>query len=170
MKKSCNKGFMLVETLIASTFLTTILIILFVQFSQVTNSYDSTFKYNTVNGMYATNNLRLYILADGFNVIRTRINAAGAPFYIDLTECPTNDNYVTKVNYCRKLLDSLKVEKLIVTKDNLTELKANMGSDISQEMKDFINILGTENEAGALRVIVQFTDDTYASIKMVGGA
>ena len=51
MKKKNNKGFMLVETLIVATFLVTTLLFIYVQFNNITRTYDTSFRYNTVNGL-----------------------------------------------------------------------------------------------------------------------
>ena len=61
MKKIDNRGFMLTETLIVATFLVTTLLFLYIQFNNVTKTYDTSFKYNTVNGLYAVNNIINYI-------------------------------------------------------------------------------------------------------------
>ena len=44
MKKR-NKGFILLETLVVSTFIITLLIYLYVQFSNLKKSYDISFRY-----------------------------------------------------------------------------------------------------------------------------
>lgn len=165
MKKMNNKGFMLAETLIVATFIMTILIFLYVQFRNVTDSYNSSFKYNTVNGIYAANNVRLFLRGEKLSKIKSDL---GSYNYIDVSKCPTT--YITEINYCRKLLSDLKIKTVIVTQDDLSKVKGHMSSEWDQELKDFINLLRTDSESGALRLIIQFNDDTYATLKFVEGA
>ena len=58
-----NKGFLLVETIVVATFLLTVLTILFLQFKNLIVSYNNSYNYNTVEGIYNLNTVRNYILA-----------------------------------------------------------------------------------------------------------
>ena len=57
MKKN-EKGFVLLETLIVTTFVVSTLIFLYTQFSNIKTSYDASFRYNTVEGLYDANHGR----------------------------------------------------------------------------------------------------------------
>ena len=50
------------ETLIVSTFAASTMIFIFIQFRRITTEYDRTFHYNTVEGLYATQEINKYIL------------------------------------------------------------------------------------------------------------
>ena len=52
---------MLTETLIVATLLITVLLFMYVQFKNVMRSYERSFKYNTINNIYALNNAKKYI-------------------------------------------------------------------------------------------------------------
>ena len=74
MKKLDSKGFLLTELLVTATLVSTVLIFLYTQFYTIKRSYDTSFKYNTVNGLYALSNVRsfleendIYILTQGLN-------------------------------------------------------------------------------------------------------
>ena len=60
MKKN-ELGFMLAETLIVATFISVILIYLFVQFRNINNNYEKTLKYNGVNEMYILEQVYNYL-------------------------------------------------------------------------------------------------------------
>lgn len=164
MKKMNKKGFMLAETLIVSTFIMTILIFLYVQFRTVTDSYNTSFKYNNVNNIYAANNVRLFLMGENISRIKSDLSSVN---YVDVTSCPST--YITETSYCRKLLSDLRVRTALVVKDDLSNVKGHMNSQWSEELKDFINALKTDSEPNAIRLIVEYDDDTYASLKFVEG-
>ena len=60
MKKNRNKGFMLIETLLVSTFVLGAMTYIIMQFSALKRSYDNSFKYNTVVGLYGIQSLDEY--------------------------------------------------------------------------------------------------------------
>ena len=64
MKKNKNEGFMLAETLIVTTFVAGVLIFLFIQFSNLENSYEESYMYNTVEDIYALEDIKDYIEQD----------------------------------------------------------------------------------------------------------
>lgn len=159
MKKIDNRGFMLTETLIVATFLVTTLLFLYIQFNNVTKTYDTSFKYNTVNGLYAVNNIINYIKSDGIDTLKTSVNNVD---YIDITECP--DTYFTEQNYCNILIDTLKIKTVLFTKENLTTLKNNRTA-LDQTMIDFVKFINYEEVEG-YRLIIEFNDNTFASLKI----
>ena len=63
MKKN-NRGFMLVEILIVVTVIVTSMIFLFVQISNMNNSYDEVFKYDTITSIYAMENIKKFLVND----------------------------------------------------------------------------------------------------------
>ena len=52
MNKMNNKGFLLAESLIVTTFVLTVLIYLFSQFKNLMIEYKKTYQYNTVEDIY----------------------------------------------------------------------------------------------------------------------
>lgn len=159
MKKIDNKGFMLTETLIVATFLVTTLLFLYIQFNNVTKTYDTSFKYNTVNGLYAVNNIINYVKSDGIDTLKTSINNVD---YIDITDC--SDVYFTEQNYCNTLMDTLKIKTVLFTKENLSSLKSSR-TTLDQTMIDFIKFINYEEVTG-YRIIIEFNDSTFASLKI----
>ncbi len=178
MKKIFNRGFMLVETLVVSVFVIGVLLFMFTQFQKIRSNYELSFKYNTVNSLYAANNIRRYILSDGFDSIVANL---GGNSYIDLTMCP--DSYFTETNYCTNLFSGLNIynysgtdniNKVIFTKDDLGDLKAYLNntpvSGFSEGMKNYILGIKTDSDTNNYRLIVEFTDNTYATLKVNGSA
>ncbi len=166
MKKMSNKGFMLAETLIVSTFIMVILLFLYIQFNRVWDSYDETFTYDTVNSIYSATNIRDYVMTDGY---ATLVNKLGSKTHIDITKC--NTEYFKNRNYCVRLFDNLNVKKVIFTHEDVTSLQSYVpsaaSSDFSQTFKDYIVSLSSEKISGIYRIIVEFKDDTYANVNLV---
>lgn len=159
MKKMNDKGFLLAETLIVATFLATTLLFLYIQLNNVVKSYYTSFKYNTANSLYAANNIVDYITSDGLDKLKTDISSNN---YINITNCP--NNYFKETNYCEILFDSLKVKTAIFTKEDLTDLKKS-NIKLDQTMVDFINYIDYEKN-DSYRVIVEFKDNTFASLRI----
>ena len=61
MKKDNQKGFVLAETFIVSTFVLGVLVVLFLQIKTVINGYDRSFTYNTITGIYNTSEIKKYV-------------------------------------------------------------------------------------------------------------
>lgn len=159
MKKMNNRGFMLTETLIVATFLVTTLLFLYIQFNKVTKTYEDSFKYNTVNGLYATNNILDYLQKEGMGKLAEKLNGQT---YVDFTSC--SKDFFFEQSYCQVLLESLKVEKALFTKADLTNIKASH-KGLDQDMVSFIDYL-KDTSSLKYRLLVKFKDGTFASINV----
>lgn len=161
MKKMNNKGFMLIETLIVSTFLVTTLLFIYVQFNNITRTYDTSFKYNTVNGLYNTKNIIHYIKNDGFENLKSAITSEGV-YYINIRDC--SNTYFNETEYCSVLMNASNIKTILFTEENLSNLKNNT-TNLEQTMIDFINFINYEETTG-YRIIIEFNDNTFASLKI----
>ena len=160
MKKMNNRGFMLVETLIVATFLVTTLMFIYIQFNNITRTYDTSFKYNTVNGMYIAKNMINYINNDGIDKLKDALSSD--VYYIDITSC--SSTYFSESEYCDILMDSANIKTILFTNENLTILKSNTAG-LEQKLIDYINYINFEQIDG-YRIIIEFKDETYASLKI----
>lgn len=156
MKKINNKGFMLVETLVCATFIVGILTFIYVQFTNINQSYENSFKYNTVNDLYLTNQARIYIEQNGVENLK---NALINKDYIDITACPSE--YLQEYDYCKQLMSDLNIKQIIFTK---ADLKNKLSEDISANLFDFIKKVNLIKEGYVL--YVEFNDNTYATLKV----
>jgi len=161
MKKMNNKGFMLIETLIVATFLVTTLLFIYVQFNNITRTYNNSFKYNTVNGMYNVKNIIQYINNDGIDNLKNTLVGDNI-YYIDITSCP--NTYFSETEYCNILMNASNVKTVLFTNENLVTLKNNTDG-LNQTMIDFINYINYETTTG-YRIIIEFNDNTFASLKI----
>ena len=163
MKKINNKGFIFAETVVVSTIVLIALVSLYTQFNSINNSYRRAFKYNTVDKLYAAYNLKTFISENRTNYIIEILNNGSV--YTDITSCSAD--YFTEYMYCEMLIDTLNIKKAIFTKEDLSTLKSDLNNNnvFTENMKDFIKYIKSDN-SGKYRVIIEFNDDTFATLKI----
>ena len=159
MKKITSRGFVLVETLVVTIFIGVVLIFLYIQFSNLNSSYNDSFKYNTVEGLYALKDVRNYILTDSsaLEKIKKELNINN---YIDISDCTLfNDK-----DYCNRLLELEKIKKIIVA-NNLEDYDGIL--DKKNNSKEFIKFLSKINNKSSYpyRIIASFNNKTFATIR-----
>ena len=162
MQKMNNKGFLLAESLVVSTFVLTVLVLLFVQFKSLFNSYEDSYDYNTVEGIYNLNTIKKYIL-NNENKNDSLANQIGGSGYVTIVKEGTCQAVkgLTGLNYCSKLADKMNLKTLIYTSSNISSLNTS-DSIFTNSFKDFLDRI--ENQNGRVRLIGQFNDGTYATI------
>lgn len=163
MKKIKNQGFMLAETLIVSTVVMSVLIIIYVQFRNINKNYGTTFNYNTVNALYNVKNISNYILTENFSQFLT---VKGDAIYLDITDC--NSGYYNEKYYCEALYETLNVKKILLTDEDTTKLRTEVNTidDFSEELKSFINYISPSKILNKYRLIVEFNDNTFATLQI----
>lgn len=148
MKKN-NRGFMLAEVFIISSFVLGILVYMFVQINSIMRNYNRSFSYDTVSGLYITNEIKKYIkIIDSDNSISSV--ACTNNIYLD---APIPDDLKKNANVKNVIIGDINYLKENVTKDNRVTAKA----------ADFIKYLENNNKC---IIVVEFNDDTYASLDM----
>lgn len=151
MKKN-NKGFMLAEVFIVSSFVLGVLVYMFIQINSIMKNYNRSFSYDTVQGLYVTNEVRKYInLTDSDKNI---ISGACANYQILNDE---NDIFWQKIK------ESNDIKTAIL--GNLNYIKGNAINDnnITPKAKDYINYLSSKDNCV---LMLEFNDGTYASLNM----
>lgn len=172
MKKLDSKGFLLTELLVTATLVSTVLIFLYTQFYTIKRSYDTSFKYNTVNGLYALSNVRSFLEENDIYILTQGLNTTS---YIDLK----NDNLQTaNTTYFNELMTGLNIKYLIFTNQNIDNLinQINNGTALNsdtneyEDLKKFIKRIDFDNKdtSNNYRIIAEFNDNTFACI-LVGG-
>lgn len=164
MKKNKKRGFILAETIVISTVVMTSLVFIYIQFNSVNNGFNRTFKYNSVNNLYLTNEVKKFILNSG-SLKLTQALDDNSLSYLDLTTCSTS--YFTEYIYCQTLFDNIKAKKVLFTTSDVTNLKAEVASNnsISSGLATFIKAINSSN-TGSYRIIIEFEDDTYATLQI----
>ena len=137
MKEINNKGFMLAETLVVTIFVAGILIFLYIQFSNLNNSYEDSYKYNTVEGLYALEDIKLFIEDDEQILQYININIETLK-YIDITDC----SLFTDRDYCLKLLEFENIKNVFITTNVVPK---NSITKYDSEFSTFINKINNAN-------------------------
>lgn len=163
MKKNQNKGFMLIETLLVSTFVLGVLTYLFVQFSALKRSYSDDFKYDTVPGLYAVKNINQYIMKqNGYNALKTEL---GQPGY-ELGYLEFSCAYISGTT-CSDLLMNVAAEKVYFVRDNVFKNNIDVNVPIfasDDELYRFCKRINFGENDNSYHLIVKYTDNTYATM------
>lgn len=165
MKKSNNKGFTLIETLIVSTFIVATLVFLYTQFTTIKRNYNYTFKHNTVVGIYNISIFKDYIMRTGYSLALDNLNSSSNG-YVEL-ECSILDS--TDTEYCNKLIEMIDADTVILVKENIEDLKNylsnkdNVTGIFTNEFYNYIKHIGVVNNE-EYRIIAKYNNDTYATI------
>ncbi len=163
MKKIDKKGFMLTELLVTSTLVCTVLIFLYTQFFSVKKSYENSFKYNTVNGLYALSNIRSFLVDSDIYILKQNLNLNS---YVDLMDLENNKVVLKDDVYFQTLITKLNVKNLIFTKENLTDLINDLNNipDRLENMKKFIRYIDYDKKGNLYRIIVEYNNNTFATL------
>lgn len=160
MKKKNDKGFTLIETLVVTIFVAGILIFLYIQFSKLSNMYQKSYTYNTVEGLYALEDVKNLIESDenAMNYIAENIDSSS---YIDIKNCQL---FVTDTDFCLTLLEKENIRDIFITKNIVPD---NVIKGYEQEFLDFINLINEEGEE-TYRIVASFNNSTYATVRFGG--
>ena len=155
-----NRGFALVETLIVSTVVATILIYIFIQFNNLTAKYENSFRYNDVDDLYRLDNMTSFINSlpiDNKNLIIEEINSNSKVLIVLEDGIYTNINYFDNYD---SFLEDLNVRNMVITKADIDDLDT---TNLSQNMKNMIKKI--DSNGSNYRLIVEFNNDSLATIK-----
>ena len=156
MKKNSSKGFMLAETLVVTTFVAGVLIFLFIQFSNLNKNYENSYKYNSIEGLYAARNIKYFIESDT-DFIASLSEKVNHNNFLDITDC----SVFTEKEYCLKLFEIENIEKAFITTN---EINKDLFYEYDEGIKKFINRINTEGTQ-EYRLLISFKDSTYSTIR-----
>ena len=163
--KRDNRGFLLAESLIVSTFVLTVLIFLFVQFRNLITNYKISYNYNNVESIYDLGSLSNYISTNNIK-IDTSSDKPYTIIYKDNT-CQLNVNYST---FCDDMLEAMNAKLVIYTSSDISNIKNyvnnNQDDNISQSMRDFINKISAVKVENKGRLLAEFNDGTFSTVAM----
>ena len=157
MKKELSNGFMLIETLIVTTFVSGVLIFLFIQLVTLSNNYDNSYKYNRVEDLYLLRNIKDYMLKDltALNTIKSQVNDNG---FVELTDC----SIFSETDYCLKLFELSNIKTIFITENNI---ETPLFKNYNDGLKSFIDKINVEGE-NKYRILAEFNNSRYATIKI----
>lgn len=164
MKKN-EKGFTLLETLIVSTFIASTLIYLFIQINNIKTSYDITFRYNTVPGLYGAQNVLSFLNKNTYDDVKVSVENSEL-HYVDLTDGTALANGSNV--YYKDLIKKLNIKTVIMIKEDTTDILTNLDQItlFTEEMKRFIKRIDSDKNENLYRLVVEYNDNTFATIKI----
>lgn len=148
MKKNNQRGFVLAEAFIVSTFVLAILVFMFLQIKTIINGYDKSFSYNTIPGIYNSREMKKFIEKNNYNELLETVGVNG---YVILE----SSDYTYS-----KIFKHSNVKTVIITKGDLKNIKNNV--KLSQKLQNYIKTLVPSDEN---QFIFEYNDDTFATIK-----
>jgi len=153
MKKNNNSGFMLAEVLIVTTFVAGVLIFLFIQFLNLSNSYDNYYVYNSTESLYALEDIIDYIKSDSkiMDYIEENMDLG----HVNITDCSLYSN----VEYCSKLFEILNIDELIFYQNS------NIPNIDDEKLLSIMNNL--YNSEDQYNLIAKFKNFEYATLRFV---
>ena len=160
-----SKAFALVETLIVSTIIATILMYVFIQFNKVESKYDESFAYNDVDDLYKLDSIKGYINSLDNSIITnitTRIDSD------DIIIMDKNEDTYTNIEYLdnqNDLLSNLDIKTLVLTKADINNVDI---SSLSAALKSMIKKI--DNKSDNYRIMAEFNNGDCATITVnLGG-
>lgn len=148
MKKNNQKGFVLAEAFIVSTFVLGILVFMFLQIKTIINGYNKSFTYNTIPGIYNSREIKKFLKKNDYDSL---LAEAGSNDYVILDS--TNTKYTD-------IFEVSNVKTVVISKGDLSVLKES--KKLSPKFQDYIKTLAN---SGGYQFIVEYNDDTFANIK-----
>ncbi len=183
MKKR-EKGFMLVETLVVSTLVSVVLIALYVQFNNIVNNFDRDSRYNSVDNLYATQNVKNFILRDATgnfytnlkNLLDENIREGNSHFLKIITNCSGNSANAYQTNACTNfdyLTRFYNIKQIIFTLETVGLIDIDYQLLDNSNFERFIKSIKNDaevkyddngNRIYDYRIIVEFENNEYATL------
>ena len=157
MKKN-NSGFALVETLIVSIVVATILIYIYVQYTTLQNNYDESFRYNDVDDLYELEQIKNYINTMPSDMKSTITNSINTNSYAIIT---INSGF----DFVEQVLDDIGAKYLIITYADPNDIDT---TDLSNNVKKMLKKIN--NKSSNYRLIIEYENNNIATMtfKMEG--
>lgn len=147
---------MLVETLIVTIFVASILIFLLIQFTNLNNNYNKIYDYNKVEDINSLRNI-IYYIENDITALTTIQDSVIYDKYLDITNC---DIFV-ETEYCKKLFELENIKQIIVTTN---KVKYDLFEKYNEKFKIFINKINKDGDE-KYRLIAIFNNSTYATVR-----
>ena len=160
-----NKGFALTEILILSAVVIGVLTFMYIQFKNINRSYQYSFKYDTVEGMFLANNIVNYINNDNYDILVEKLNT-NQEGYLDITSCDL-ELFQTPL-FCEQLIRKSEIKQIIFTNENTSKLKANM-QKLDNDFQEYIKKIKTINTENDYRIIIKYNDGTFTTMRFNKG-
>lgn len=170
MSRMNNKGFLLAESLIVSTFVLTVLIFLFVQFKNIMVNHKKSYTYNSVENIYDLGSMADYFKNNekSNNALNVTLSAVGTSSNLKIYD--KNSGCLESVlkdgskGTCDILGQKAKIEYILYTDSDIDNI--DLSKIEYQEMRDFIDKIDATKIQNKGRLFAKFTNGNFATIAM----
>ena len=167
MKRVNNRGFLLAESLVVSTFVLTILMFLFIQFRNLIINYNNSYAYNSVESVYDLGSIGEYFRKNQDKPFGNYIK--GNPYLMVYNNGSCNDSIGLKnTGFCDNIMSQTGVETLIYTSSDLSVIqdyvKTTEDAVLKQDLRDFISKVDAQIIQNKGRLFAKFKNGTFATI------
>ena len=167
MKKN-NRGFLLAESLVVSTFVLTVLILLYVQFSNLTINYKNSYNYNNVESIYDLSSVVNYLTVNNYDLSEQLTE--DKPYVVVYKDESCNMSAGLIDVFCDRLINKMGAKTIIYTSSDISIIQNyvsnNEDNTINQHFRDFISRVETNVVQNKGRLFAEFNNGTYATIAM----
>ena len=167
MKKN-NRGFLLAESLVVSTFVLTVLILLYIQFNNLTTNYKNSYNYNNVESIYDLSSVSNYLLTNNYNLSDQL--TASKPYVVVYKNGSCNMDAGIIDTFCDNLINNMDAKTVIYTSSDISAIQKyvseNDDSNINQKLREFISRVETNTVKNKGRLFAEFNNGNYATIAM----
>ena len=157
MKKT--RAFALVETLIVSTIIATILMYIFIQFNKVEGMYDESFAYNDVDNLYKLDSIKSYIISLSNEFKQGLISKIESDSLVIIAKGDTTYTNLEYIDNQEEMLKNLNIKNFIITKSDVSNISMD---GLSKNIKNMIKKIN--NKSDNYRFIVEFDNENIATI------
>ena len=154
-----SKGFALVETLIVSTIIATILMYVFIQFNKVESKYDEAFTYNDVDDLYKLDSIKSYIISLSNEFKQGLISKIESDSLVIIAKGDTTYTNLEYIDNQEEMLKNLNIKNFIITKSDVSNISMD---GLSKNIKNMIKKIN--NKSDNYRFIVEFDNENIATI------
>ena len=163
-----NRGFLLAESLVVSTFVLTVLILLYIQFNNLTTNYKNSYNYNNVESIYDLSSVSNYLLNNNYNLSNQL--TASKPYVIVYKNGSCNMDAGIIDTFCDNLINKMDAKTVIYTSSDISVIQKYVSekddSNINQKLREFISRVETNTVQNKGRLFAEFNNGTFATIAM----
>lgn len=161
-----EKGFLLAESLIVSTFVLTILIILFIQFSNLTNNYKNSYSHNNVESIYDLSSVATYLTTNQYDL--SEYLTVEKPYVLVYKDDSCNLEIGLADSFCDTLMNEMGAKTIIYTSSDVKAIQYyvnnNEDRNISQKFREFISKIDAKPIQNKGRLFAEFSNGTFSTI------
>jgi len=162
MDKKNNGGFLLAETLIVSTFILSVMIILFFQFKGIIVNNKNQFLYNTVEDIYSLGSFASYL---DKNDVQIDLSSENVVSIFEKGQCSISSSLKS---YCTEFVNAeLEAEYIYIADSDMNVIREYVEknrSKFNQDFIDFVERVSVENYGGRQRLFAKFKNGNFATV------